>query len=56
MRLEAQLKQERLHGNELEAEVEALAKELTKVSDALSRSEGNVEELKEKLRVMIRES
>jgi uncharacterized OsmC-like protein len=27
MRLEAQLKQERLHGNELEAEVEALRKE-----------------------------
>eukprot|EP00347_Sterkiella_histriomuscorum_P011245 403373188 len=54
-KLQNDLKSQQLTNQELELQVQELSKEITKIRENKDKSDRNVDELKEKLRVMIRE-
>lgn len=54
-KLQGDFKQIDISNKELETQIEEMTKEMSRVKDSKDKADKNVDELKEKLRLMIRE-
>lgn len=54
-KLQGDFKQIDISNKELETQIEEITKEMSRVKDSKDKADKNVDELKEKLRLMIRE-